>query len=49
MRALDTEDRPPRMIVLENVCFALISHEGKDFLAIGGALAEISYQFSEPS
>jgi C-5 cytosine-specific DNA methylase len=39
MRALDTEGRPPRMIVLENVCGTLTSHEGKDFAAIGAALA----------
>jgi DNA (cytosine-5)-methyltransferase 1 len=45
MRALATEGRPPRMIVLENVCGALTSHEGKDFAAIGAALAAGSYQF----
>jgi DNA (cytosine-5)-methyltransferase 1 len=45
MRALDTEGRPPPMIVLENVCGALTSHEGKDFAAIGGALAGGGYEF----
>src|ERR1700723_1119698 len=45
MRALATEGRPPRMIVLENVCGALTSHEGKDFAAIGAALAGEGYQF----
>jgi DNA (cytosine-5)-methyltransferase 1 len=45
MRALATEGRPPRMIVLENVCGALTSHEGKDFAAIGAALASGGYQF----
>lgn len=33
------------MIVLENVCGALTSHEGTDFAAIGAALAGGSYQF----
>jgi DNA (cytosine-5)-methyltransferase 1 len=45
MRDLATEGRPPRMIVLENVCGALTSHDGKDFAAIGAALAAGSYQF----
>jgi DNA (cytosine-5)-methyltransferase 1 len=45
MRALATEGRPPRMIVLENVCGALTSHEGKDFAAIGAALAGGGYRF----
>ena len=45
MRALATEGRPPRMIVLENVCGTLTSHEGKDFAAIGAALAGGGYQF----
>ena len=33
------------MIVLENVCGALTSHEGEDFAAIGAALAGGGYQF----
>jgi DNA (cytosine-5)-methyltransferase 1 len=33
------------MIVLENVCGALTSHEGKDFAAIGAALAAGGYKF----
>jgi DNA (cytosine-5)-methyltransferase 1 len=45
MRALATEGRPPRVIVLENVCGALTSHDGKDFAAIGTALAAGSYRF----
>ena len=45
MRALATEGRPPRMIVLENVCGTLTSHEGKDFAAIGAALAGGGYEF----
>ena len=45
MRALATEGRPPRMIVLENVCGALTSHGGQDFAAIGAALASGGYQF----
>jgi DNA (cytosine-5)-methyltransferase 1 len=45
MRALATAGRPPRMIVLENVCGTLTSHEGKDFAAIGAALAGGGYQF----
>ncbi len=34
MKALNAENRAPRLIVLENVCGALTSHEGKDFAAI---------------
>ena len=33
------EGRAPSLIVLENVCGALASHDGKDFAAIGAALA----------
>ena len=33
------------MIVLENVCGALTSHGGKDFAAIGAALAGGGYRF----
>ena len=35
---LRAEGRPPRVVVLENVCGALTSHGGKDFAAIAGAL-----------
>ena len=45
MRALDAEGRGPRIVVLENVPGALSSHEGKDFAAIGAALAKGQYQF----
>lgn len=41
MKGLIAEDRAPRLIVLENVCGTLTSHEGKDFTAIcGGFQAE---------
>lgn len=40
MKALVNEKRGPSLIVLENVCGALTSHEGKDFAAIGTAVAE---------
>ncbi len=43
--SLDRESRAPRMIVLENVCGALTSHDGKDFAAIGAALAKSGYRF----
>jgi DNA (cytosine-5)-methyltransferase 1 len=45
MKALDAERRAPRLIVLENVCGALTSHGGKDFAAIGAALAAGGYRF----
>jgi DNA (cytosine-5)-methyltransferase 1 len=45
MKALAAEGRAPRMIVLENVCGALTSHGGKDFAAIGAALAGGGYRF----
>lgn len=45
MKALTDEGRAPRMIVLENVCGALTSHGGKDFAAIGAALAGGDYRF----
>jgi DNA (cytosine-5)-methyltransferase 1 len=45
MQALDAEDRAPRIVVLENVSGTLSSHEGKDFAAIGAALAKGQYQF----
>lgn len=46
MRALADEGRPPQVIVLENVCGALTSHEGRDFAAIGDALVDGGYRFS---
>lgn len=45
IKALDDEDRAPPMIVLENVCGALTSHGGKDFAAIGAAIADAGYRF----
>ena len=39
MKALRADGRAPRLIVLENVYGALTSHDGKDFAAIGAALA----------
>jgi DNA (cytosine-5)-methyltransferase 1 len=45
MRQLKEEGRAPRLVVLENVCGALTSHDGKDFAAIGSALANAGYQF----
>ena len=45
MQGLKEEDREPHLIVLENVCGALNSHEGKDFAAIGNALSYAGYQF----
>lgn len=45
MSQLKDEGRAPKLIVLENVCGALTSHGGKDFAAIGAALAEADYRF----
>jgi len=45
MRRFGDEGRAPRLMVFENVCGALSSHGGKDFAAIGGALAEGGYKF----
>jgi len=45
MKALVDEQRSPAVVVLENVCGALTSHEGKDSGAIGAALAAGGYQF----
>jgi DNA (cytosine-5)-methyltransferase 1 len=45
MKALRAEKRAPRMIVLENVKGALTSHGGKDFAAIGAALAKEDFRF----
>lgn len=42
---LRSEQRGPRLVVLENVCGMLTSHEGKDFVAIADALASADYQF----
>jgi DNA (cytosine-5)-methyltransferase 1 len=45
IKDLRAEGRAPRVIVLENVCGALTSHEGKDFSAIASALTRENYQF----
>ncbi len=41
---LDDEGRKPKMVVLENVCGALTSHEGKDFCSIADTLAGRDYR-----
>jgi DNA (cytosine-5)-methyltransferase 1 len=43
MTGLIQEDRAPRLIVLENVCGTLTSHEGKDFTAICGVFEHAGY------
>ncbi|WP_425905748.1 DNA cytosine methyltransferase [Nitrobacter sp. TKz-YC02] len=45
MKGLAAERRAPRMLVLENVCGTLTSHEGKDFAAICTSLRQASYRF----
>ena len=45
MTALGEEGRAPHVIVLENVCGTLSSHDGKDFRAICGALRDGGYRF----
>jgi len=45
MKALIKEGRAPRIIVLENVCGTLTSHDGKDFSAICSVLTEAGYQY----
>lgn len=45
MKKLRSEARAPRVIVLENVCGTLTSHNGKDFAAISEALSETNYRF----
>src|SRR6266496_1478410 len=45
MTELSQENRAPSLVVLENVCGALSSHDGKDFAAIGGALTAGGYRF----
>jgi DNA (cytosine-5)-methyltransferase 1 len=45
MRALIEEGRAPSMIVLENVCGTLTSHEGKDFAAICSTFERAGYRF----
>ena len=45
LKGLDKEQRAPKIVVLENVCGALWSHNGKDFAAIGEALVKSGYRF----
>jgi DNA (cytosine-5)-methyltransferase 1 len=45
MKDLRSDGRAPRVIVLENVCGTLTSHDGKDFSAIASAMAKENYQF----
>lgn len=45
IECLAKEGREPSLIVLENVCGALTSHDGKDFSAIGDALTRSGYRF----
>lgn len=41
---LAEQGRGPRLIVLENVCGTLTSHDGKDFTAICGAVQKAGYR-----
>jgi DNA (cytosine-5)-methyltransferase 1 len=45
IRQLKKECRAPSLIVLENVCGALTSHNGKDFCAISRAIVDEGYRF----
>lgn len=45
IKGLGREGRAPTLIVLENVCGAVTSHGGQDFVAIARALAEEGYSF----
>ncbi|RIV86853.1 DNA cytosine methyltransferase [Aurantiacibacter zhengii] len=44
MQSLIKDGRAPSIIVLENVCGALTSHQGKDFAAICAAFARENYR-----
>lgn len=45
IEGLRAERREPKIVVLENVVGALSSHKGKDFAAIGSAIAGAGYLF----
>ncbi|MHB8447139.1 MAG: DNA cytosine methyltransferase [Rudaea sp.] len=45
VKTLSRKNRAPTLVVLENVCGMLSSHEGDDFSAICTALADGGYQF----
>lgn len=42
---LDAKQHGPRVVVLENVCGTLTSHDGEDFTAIAQALSTAGYKF----
>ena len=43
MKGVVKENRAPRLIVLENVCGTLTSHDGKDFATICGGFQQAGY------
>jgi len=43
MKGLVKENRAPRLIVLENVCGTLTSHDGRDFTTICGGFQQAGY------
>ncbi len=43
MKRMIKEDRAPQLIVLENVCGTLTSHDGKDFATICGVFQQAGY------
>lgn len=45
VEGLAAAGRAPSIVVLENVCGALTSHQGEDFAAIGGAIENAGYRF----
>jgi DNA (cytosine-5)-methyltransferase 1 len=45
IESLVDDGRAPRMLVLENVCGTLTSHEGRDFMAICRALSAAGYRY----
>jgi DNA (cytosine-5)-methyltransferase 1 len=45
MEKLIADDRAPKLIVLENVCGTLTSHEGKDFTTICSNYSKAGYRF----
>jgi DNA (cytosine-5)-methyltransferase 1 len=45
MKALNEVRRAPALVVLENVCGALTSHDGQDFRTLIGALADLKYRY----
>ncbi|MBK0402723.1 DNA cytosine methyltransferase [Adhaeribacter sp. BT258] len=45
MTKLSSENRSPKIVVLENVTGAITSNQGNDFAAIAGAFANLNYKF----